>query len=316
MNRRLILPRAWRHWVGPLMLLVVLGVAAAAPRLAPQADPTQPQDFSQVGRGSDTTPHPPNGQAILGTLPMQYDVYYSLVWGLRQALHFGLLVTTLTGVFGMLYGALSGYLGGWVNNLLMRIADAFLAFPVLAAVVFVRQIMTILIGDPTQSVFSGGMYVSVGLTPLQSLLMNADPLLWTLVALSWMPYARLVNAGVLRLRQIDFVLATRALGASHLRIMLRHMLPNAISPAIVLAARDVGGMVILQATFTFIGLGGDNLWGYMLAIGRNWIVGPGGNPLVYWWTFVQVTLALIFFSLNWNFLGASMNEWLNPRSAA
>ena len=313
MKRGLATFRSWRHWVGPLMLFCVIGIAAGAPWLAPQQDPAQPQDFNLVGRYSDTTPHPPSEQAILGTLPYQLDVYFSLIWGFRQALQFGLLVTTLTGLFGILYGAVSGYLGGRLNNLMMRIADAFLAFPVLAAVVFVRQMMIVIIGDTTQSLLAGGLPASFELTPLQSFLMNADALLWTLVALSWMPYARMVNSGVLRLRQIDYILATRALGAGHLRIILRHMLPNTISPAVVLAARDVGGMVVLQATFTFIGIEGRSLWGQMLVIGRNWIVGPGGNPLVYWWTFVPVTLALVFFSLGWNFLGDSLNEWLNPR---
>jgi peptide/nickel transport system permease protein len=295
------------------MLLCVLGIAAAAPILAPLPELSNPQDFLLVGRPTDITPRPPGNEAILGTLPGQFDVYFSLIWGFRQALRFGLLVTILTGMFGVLYGAVSGYLGGRVNNLMMRIADAFLAFPVLAAVVFVRQMMIIMVGDTTQSLFAGGLSVSFELTPLQSFLMNADALLWTLVALSWMPYARMVNSGVLRLRQIDYILATRALGAGHLRIILRHLLPNTISPAVVLAARDVGGMVVLQATFTFIGMEGRSLWGQMLVIGRNWIVGPGGNPLVYWWTFVPVTLALVFFSLGWSFLGDSLNEWLNPR---
>ena len=110
--------------------------------------------------------------------------------------------------------------------------------------------------------------------------------MWSLVLFSWMPYARLINASVLRLRNAEYVISARALGAGHARIILRHLLPNTVSPEIVLAARDVGGMVILQATFTFIGLGGNSPWGYFLAMARNWVVGPGGNPLTYWWTYI------------------------------
>jgi peptide/nickel transport system permease protein len=84
----------------------------------------------------------------------------------------------------------------------------------------------------------------------------------------------------------------------------------------VLAARDVGGMVILQATFTFIGLGGDSPWGRILSTARDWIVGPGGNPFVYWWTYLPTTIALILFGISWNMLGDSLNDWLNPRRVA
>jgi peptide/nickel transport system permease protein len=315
MKRGLAFFRHWRNWVGLLILAVLIGLAIATPVISPQEDPADPQFFRQVGRGSDMQPRPPGEQAALGTLPGQYDVLFTILWGLRQAFQFGLLVTLATGVVGILYGAASGYLGGWVNNIMMRIADAFLAFPVLAAIVFMRQIIYILM-EGTGAYYDA--YRKIWYTPevystLQTFLTQFDPVMWSLILLSWMPYARLVNASVLRLRNTDFVLSARALGAGKIPIILRHILPNAISPAIVLAARDVGGMVVLQATFSFIGLGGHSPWSELLATARNWIVGPGGNPLVYWWTYLPAVLALILFSVGWNFTGDSLNEWLNPR---
>jgi ABC-type dipeptide/oligopeptide/nickel transport system permease subunit len=315
MKRRLRFFRNWRNWLGLLVLVLLAVLAAITPQIYPQEDPANPQLFRQVGSDLDNQPHPPGGEAVLGTLPRQYDVMFTLLWGLRQAFNFGLLATLITGSFGIFYGAVSGYLGGLSNNIMMRIADAFLAFPLLAAIVFIQQIINILMINTGAYYVPGNNWFTLEpFTGYQSLLVGIDPVLWTLILLSWMPYARLINANVLRLRSVDYVLSAQALGAGRGHVILRHILPNAISPAVVLAARDVGGMVILQATFTFIGLGGKSPWSEQLALARNWIVGPGGNPLVYWWTYLPTVLFLILFSVCWSTLGDSLNDWLNPRS--
>jgi peptide/nickel transport system permease protein len=308
--------RHWRNWLGPILLVYLAAIAIAAPNIAPQEDPSNPQTLLQVGDNTDTLPHPPSVQALLGTLSGQYDVWFTLIWGLRQAFQFGLMVTIITAVFGIIYGGISAYFGGLVNNVMMRIADAFMAIPVIAIIVFVQQIIIILmtnLGAWFDIWREHSWYMQGANLALQEFLVKIDPVMWSLILFSWMPYARLVNASVLRLRNVEFITSARSLGAGHLRILLRHMLPNAISPEIVLAARDVGGMVIIQATFTFIGLGGNSPWGDLLARARNWVVGPGGNPLVYWWTYIPATLLLILFSVSWNFLGDSLNERLNPR---
>lgn len=305
----------WRSWLGLVLLAYLAGMAIAAPYLAPQADPSNPQVFQRVGKATDPVPHPPNEKALLGTLSKQYDVWFTVVWGLRQAFQFGLSVTIVAAAFGILYGATSAYLGGVTNNVMMRVADAFLTFPVLAAIVFMSQIIGVLLkatGAYISYYYNVWMFAET-LTAMQQLLVNIDPVMWSLVLLSWMPYARLVNASVLRLRNVEYVTSARALGAGHARVILRHLLPNVISPEIVLAARDVGGMVIIQATFTFIGLGGNSPWGQLLSNARDWVVGPGGNPLVYWWTYIPATFLLILFSVSWNFVGDSLNDWLNPR---
>jgi len=305
----------WRNWLGLVLIAYLGGLAVATPSIAPQNDPANPQIWKQVGRASDPLPHPPNNIALLGTLPNQYDVFFALMWGLRQAFQFGLMVTLIAALFGILFGASSAYVGGVVNNAMMRVSDAFMAIPIIAVIVFARGIITVLLNSfGLWASLGGTLWVPDGtITTMQQFLYDLDPVMWSLILFSWMPYARLVNASVLRLRNVEFITSARALGAGHARIILRHLLPNAISPEIVLAARDVGGMVIIQATFTFIGLGGYSPWGELLSRGRNWIVGPGGNPLMYWWTYVPATLALILFSISWNFLGDSLNEWFNPR---
>ena len=148
---------------------------------------------------------------------------------------------------------------------------------------------------------------------LQAISTGVNPLVLAFILFSWMPYARLVNGVVLQVKQAEFLVAARAIGVRNFRMILRYVIPNSITPALVLAARDVGGMVLLQATFTFIGLGGGSLWGYLLDQGRNWIISPSGNLLAYWWVFVPATLALVLFGIGWNLLGDGLNDWLNPR---
>ena len=116
-------------------------------------------------------------------------------------------------------------------------------------------------------------------------------------------------------KEAEFVLASRSLGAGPLRIIFRHLLPNAITPAVVLLARDIGGMVVLGAAFTFVGIAGGSEWGTLLVISRDWILASPGNPLAYWWVYVPATAALVLFSVSWNLLGDGLNAALNPRTA-
>jgi peptide/nickel transport system permease protein len=134
-----------------------------------------------------------------------------------------------------------------------------------------------------------------------------------LIAFSWMAHARLISTNITRLKTADFVLASQSLGASRRRMIFKHLLPNSISPAIVLLARDIGGMVILEAAFVFIGLSSGGPWAQILVDNRNWIIGTGGNPLVYWWVYLPPTVALILFGIGWNLLGDGLNDALNPR---
>ena len=240
------------------------------------------------------------------------DVFYTLVWGSRSALRFGLSAACFTAIIGILVGAISGYVGGWVKGLLMRTTDAFLAFPIIAGVVFFLQLLNLSEAfSNTQGVTMGGGPPPVN--PIIALFELIDPVLLALILFSWMPYARMTYAQVLNIRQAEFVQAARALGAGSGRIIFRHLIPNSIAPAIVMAASQVGGMVLLQATLTFIGIPAGSEWGEILAIGRRWIIGPLNNPLGYWWVFIPITSALVLFGIGWNLLGDGLNDWLNPR---
>lgn len=308
----------WQNWLAVILILAYAGVAIAAPLLSPD-DPKQPGPFMRVGKATRGEPQPPDETAKLGMLPYGYDVYHALVWGVRDALQFGLIVTVSTALFGIFYGALSGVVSQRISGLLMNIADSFLAFPPIAGVVFLQQLFAATVvafgGMYFNSQFQGRVIEITGpRTLIQTLLENVNPLMLSLIVFSWMPYARLVNSIVLTLRQTDFVSAARALGGSPFWVIRRHLLPNSIAPAMVLAARDVGGVVLLQATLTFINIGGGSVWGSMLAQARNWVIGPGGNLLTYWWVFLPPTLAVILFGIAWNVLGDGLSDILDPRS--
>lgn len=308
----------WQNWLGLVIVLIFTVVSLAAPLLSPPNKTTQGA-FKKVGRSSDLRPHPPSAEAPLGTLPGQLDVYHALIWGTREAMIFGMFVALGAFVFGVFFGTISGYVGGIVNSVMMRIADAFLTFPALAGVVFLQQLVAVTIESLGGTFWFNSDYhgrvVDFQFTPppFAVFLLKVDPILISLILFSWMPVARLVNTLVVTLKNADFIQATRALGGSSPWIIWRHLIPNAISPAIVLAARDVGSSVILQATITFIGLGGSSAWGLLLSIGRNWVIGPGGSLFTTWWVFVPATLAITLFGIGWNLLGDGLSDMLDPR---
>jgi peptide/nickel transport system permease protein len=276
-------------------------IAIAAPLLAPPDDPSNPAQFKNTGSISNV-PTPPSDKIILGTSPGSLDVYYTLIWGTRSAFRVGLVITIVTSVIGILIGSVSAYVGGRTNTILMRFTDAFLAFPTIAGVGLFSQILV-----------RPGFDIQPN--PLQNLLteINVGPITLALICFSWMPYARLMNSMILQIKNEEFVQAAHALGAGFSRVIVKHLIPNAISPIVVLAARDIGGMVLLAAGFSFIGFPGGSSWGTMLVQSRDWIVGPAGNPLAYWWTFVPITSVLLLFGIGWNLLGDGLNILLHPQ---
>ena len=326
--------RFFGYWPN-LIALAIIGIfffaAIAAPLLAPPADPANPTDFRFLDGEFDINPLPPSREVPLGTMVyladdktegrdlLHFDVFYSLVWGTRSVLRFGLITALAAALLGVSIGAIGGYIGGRVNNLLMRITDAFLAFPIIAGVWLFRSIMQM--GGLRLTDYTKLESVTVPDTLFQKLVLalDIDPVMLTLILFSWMTYARVINGRLLTLRHTEYAMAAQVVGVRRLRIIFRHLLPNAMAPAIILVARDIGGMVIMQAAFAFIGVSGsvDSTaipeWSRLLMLSRNWIVGTGGNPLTHWWVYLPVTLTLILFGVGWNLLGDGLNRALNPR---
>jgi peptide/nickel transport system permease protein len=280
-------------------------VAVAAPLLAPpeMGENGRPSLFRVSGRPTDRIPHPPDDDALLGTLPGQLDVYYSLVWGSRHALWFGLTISLGTSFLGVLIGAISGYKkDDTIGRVLIRITDGFIAIPTIIGVGIFRQLM-----------FLAELNITDPSVQKLLLILGTDYVLLGLLFFSWTPYSRIINANVSKLVNIDYVLAAKTGGLRGHQIVIRHLLPNVMAPAIVLVARDIGAMVLLGAAFVFIGIGGESPWGVLITVGRDYVIAPLGNPLQMWWTWLPVTLVLILFGVGWNLLGDGLNDYLNPR---
>lgn len=304
----------WHSLLGLGLVFAFCLVAALAPIAAPQPGGHVSGELYIIPGLKSGLPVPPGELAPLGTVPlgirrMQVDVYQTVIWGTRSALKFGFLAAFFSTILGVLIGASSAFSRGWVDQLVMRITDAFLAFPVIAAVILFVQTLNLL--------WERSLLTNQGSNPntllLENLFQVIDPVLLALVLFSWMPAARMIHSMVLQLREQEYVIAARSIGAGTARVIFRHLLPNAISPAIVMATVQVGGMVLLQAALDFIGIDAGSEWGALLAVGRRWIMGSQGNPLTYWWVYFPVTLVLVLFGVGWSLLGDAVNEWLNPR---
>ncbi len=317
------------NWLALALVGAFIGIALTAPLLAPPDDPAHPSPSKLVEGCFASMPLPPSREQPLGTVAyyamtlngpnvLHFDVFYSLIWGTRAVLRFGLITAFSTAVVGVVVGAISGYIGGAFKMLTMRLTDAFLAFPLIAGVWLFRTLMQTANLELVD--YNNFVPVQVPGTPFQQLVLalDVDPVMLTLILFSWMPFARIISANVTALKQSEYVQAAQVLGAHPLRIIFRHLLPNAIAPAIVLLARDIGGMVIMQTAFAFIGVSGTvnstaiPEWSRLLMLGRHWIIGQGGNPLTYWWLYLPVTLALVLFGVGWNLLGDGLNMVLNP----
>jgi peptide/nickel transport system permease protein len=145
---------------------------------------------------------------------------------------------------------------------------------------------------------------------------SLDSVMKALILVWWPSYARLIRAEVLTVREEDYVEAAKSIGSSDFRIIVKHVLPNSIYPILVMASLDMGAVVLVAAALSFLGLGapvGYADWGQMASFSRNWIVGPPGEPLAYWYTVVIPGLFIFFFVLGWNLLGDAFRDILDPK---
>ena len=261
-------------------LVIVLTIAAAA--LAPALAPGDPIKNSLLDRLT-----PPMWSAAgdarypLGTDTLGRDVASRLLYGARVSLIVGLSAVVVAGVLGVALGLASGWYRGWLDDVVMRVGDVQLAFPVLVLAVAVLAVL------------------GASLTNL----------IVVLGATGWITYARIVRGEVLTLRERDFVAAARALGAADPWILRRHLLPNVLPPLTVVATFSVARTIIAEASLSFLGLGipaPEPSWGAMLDEGRNYIT-------TGWWLALFPGLAILLLVLGINLVGDWLRDLLDPR---
>jgi peptide/nickel transport system permease protein len=225
---------------------------------------------------------------LLGTSEGQYDIFYGIVWGTRTAFKTGFTVTIATFLIGIIYGSISAYYGGWVDNILMRIVDILLILPSILAVLILAAVLTPRIGK------------------------SLIPAMVALIAFGWMGYSRIIRGDILSVKERDYVLAARVIGVKDGRILFRHILPNAIFPTLVLASLAIGDVVLSFAALSFLGIGtevGYADWGQVLSFARNWITSLN----TYWYIIIWPGLTLVFFVMGWNLVGDALRDVLDPR---
>jgi len=225
---------------------------------------------------------------VLGTASGQWDIFYGLVWGTRTAIIVGVLIEGITLLIGIIVGAVSSFYGGWVDEVLMRITEIFMAFPFIFAALTLSAVLTPILGK--------------GIWP---------PTI-AIIAFGWMSYARLIRGDILSIRERDYILAARVVGVSDLRILFRHIVPNAIYPTLVLASMDIGTLVISFAALSFLGIVtevGYADWGQVISFARNYIAVFSK----YWYIIVYPGITLVLFVLGWNLVGDALRDIMDPK---
>ena len=294
--------------IGLLLISFFIVVALAAPIIAPTSKGKDPYSIPRDGFSSDpqpmgaewkrnTPPVPFWYKAVTGndkwvhlwgTSEGQYDIFYYCIWGTRTAFYTGLLVTSATLLTGILYGSVSAYYGGLVDNLMMRLVDILLILPSLLAALILAAVLTPRIGK------------------------SLIPVMTALIAFGWMGYARFIRGDILSVKERDYILAAKVVGVKDSRILFRHIIPNAIFPTLVLASLAIGDVVLSFAALSFLGIGtevGYADWGQVLSFARNWITSLN----IYWYIVVWPGITLVLFVMGWNLVGDALRDVLDPR---
>jgi ABC-type dipeptide/oligopeptide/nickel transport system permease subunit len=266
---------------GALAGAALLAAVAAACTLGPVLLGLDPAATAPAARHT-----PPGAAHWFGTDALGRDLLARVLVGGRTSLAVGLAATAVSVAIGTLYGAIAGYYAGRVDELLMRIVDFLYGVPYMFLVILVMLLFSDTArGEPLP------VFVALGLV-------------------QWLTMARIVRGQVLALREREFVLAARVAGASDARILLRHLLPNALGPIVVYGTLTVPGVILLESFLSFLGLGVSLSWGQLVAEGVA-VVNPVRSP---WWLLAFPSAFLAATLLALNFVGDALRDAFDPRS--
>ncbi len=266
---------------GLILLIFIFLVAVFAPWIAPY-HPTYVGGQQYWPYDASKMLDPPSWQHLFGTDDMGHDIFSMVVYGTREALYIGFIVVIVAMLIGVLLGAYSGYIGGWFDEVMMRICDMFFAFPGL----ILAMAITAALGPGLQNV------------------------MYALMVVWWPAYTRIVRGQVLSVKENQYIEAARAVGISRFKIIWKHVIPNSLPPILVQATMDLGNVILTAAGLAFLGLGAAAYtadWGVMVSQGRSWLISG------YWWWSTFPGLAIFITVLAFNLFGDGIRDILDPR---
>ena len=293
---------AWRRFrrnkagvFGLIIVLAVVFIGVFGDFIAPYPAFPNPQALTPFYNGDVRTA--PNSHYLLGTDVLGTDILSDILHGTKYALYVGVVVTLITMAIAIAVGAVAGYFAGAVDNVLMRITEVFLVFPSLLFILIFVRVLTLGSGVGTAINFLG-ISIPIGLTIV----------ILVLAIFNWPGDARMIRGEFLRVRELEFVEAEKALGASNKRIIFRHILPNILSSIIVVASLTIAYAILLEAGVSFLGFGDVNTmtWGQILE--NNF-----ADMRVVWWAELYPGLAILITVFAFNLLGDGLSDALNPR---
>lgn len=265
--------------IGLIIIAFFLLMALFAPLLT---EPNQPDPYQSPRDWANIDSPPGEAGHVLGTDSQGGDVLYGVIWGSRLSLQLSLTVVFSTLVMGTIIGSIAAMRGGRLDNLLMRIVDVFLSIPEL---IFALAIAAVL----------GPSFRNIILA---------------LAAVFWVKYARIIRGEIIRVKQAEYVAAARVVGDSNWNIYRKDVLPNAVTPLVVQATLDMGNVVLIGATLSFIGLAQAGLteWGAMVSAGQSGLLAG------QWWVSTFAGLAIVLWALAFNLVGDGLRDVLDPKT--
>ena len=261
-------------WIPIFILTILLMCAGFAPQLAPH-DPTDKDIINSRIAPGETKVYP------LGTDILGRDILSRIIFGARTTVYISLVALATGAIVGTVLGLVAGYLGGWTGAVIMRVADAVMGFPT----ILVALVIVVLLGQGTENII-----IAVAVTV-------------------WARFARMIRGDVLSIKERDYVILAQIAGVSSQVIIARHIFPNVVNTLMVLTSLQVGQVILLEASLSFLGLGlapGSPAWGIMVSEGRNVIIDM-------WWLSLFPGVAITVVVVAFNFFGDWLRDYLDPK---
>lgn len=292
---------AWKRLKSNKIAFISLIIIILLTLLAIIGPMISPFDYDQIQKDPKYQNMTPNLEHPFGTDKLGRDLFVRAMIGTRISLSIGVVSVIMIIIIGVIYGAIAGFFGGWVDNAMMRLVDIIYALPTTLIVILLQVVLK----DPLKKFFESSELFK-GFGSLGSSLIS---IYVVLALLYWVDMARIVRGQVLSIKEQEYVLAARALGSSNSRIILKHLIPNAIGPIIVVATLKIPQAIFLESFLSFIGLGVSSPMASLGSLTQDALKGIYSFPYLLFFPAILISIIILAFNL----LGDGLRDALDPR---